>query len=121
MANAGANKWTPPKLPWWVEIALAVLTVGGLAGLIALYRPGFPPLWLILLWPVLPASLAMIPLARRILRRMPVRYRRALGRCGRCGYDLRMTPDRCPECGRVPLGKRASAASGLPSSPTPPL
>jgi hypothetical protein len=50
------------------------------------------PLWLIV------AVLLILPLiaAVRIQRH---RRRLSAGRCKRCGYDLRASPERCPECG----------------------
>ncbi|HEY7118891.1 MAG TPA: hypothetical protein VH475_20040 [Tepidisphaeraceae bacterium] len=56
------------------------------------------PLWSISLlagaWP----GVSMYLLARR---RLHSRRARRAGRCPACGYDLRATPDRCPECGRA--------------------
>ena len=32
-------------------------------------------------------------------KRLVQRQRKALGQCAKCGYDMRFTPGRCPECG----------------------
>ncbi len=52
---------------------------------------------------MLPAAVTMSRL--RASRRG--RMRRLAGHCRRCGYDLRATPGRCPECGMVPAAGTA--------------
>jgi hypothetical protein len=49
------------------------------------------PLW------VLTLPTALFPPALSYLRRRRKRHRRGL--CPNCSYDLRASPDRCPECG----------------------
>ena len=52
------------------------------------------PFWfLVIISGALPSWWALNARRRRRLRRLEG------GRCVKCGYDLRATPDRCPECG----------------------
>jgi hypothetical protein len=61
------------------------------------------PHWSLLL------ALAILPTLRgwQLLR---ARHRRSENLCRTCGYDLRATPDRCPECGDVPQPACSQAA-----------
>lgn len=49
-------------------------------------------------WSLLAAA-STLPFVWLIRRGLAIRQKAMEGRCRRCGYDLRATPDRCPECG----------------------
>jgi hypothetical protein len=70
--------WLPPNQSDDPEILLA--------GAVGIALPMFP-LWI--------GTHELIRLLRRSKERVP-------GICQNCGYDLRATPDRCPECGAIP-------------------
>jgi hypothetical protein len=54
-------------------------------------------------WELVVVTFIPVPLvARRAWNRRLLRRRRLAGVCSTCGYDLRASGDRCPECGTVP-------------------
>jgi hypothetical protein len=67
------------------------------------------PYWLLTL------TTAALP-AGRLLAHLRRRRRAARNTCATCGYDLRATPDRCPECGTIPATR--ANPNGSPRHPT---
>lgn len=63
--------------------------------------PDFRFRWIAMPSWLLAAGLAVLP-AIRFRKHLRIGSRHAPGCCSRCGYDLRATPDRCPECGMEP-------------------
>lgn len=66
---------------------------GANAACLITYRAIGLPFWLLAIVTALPPTAWLVGHQRRRRRESP------RGLCRRCGYDLRATPGRCPECG----------------------
>jgi hypothetical protein len=94
-------EYTDLRVPWWrLGFGYHVANYG--RGYVATNHDLWFPAWSVaLIFAVLPAV--------RIIRGRRRRRRSKENRCLNCGYDLRATPDRCPECGTIVANPLANA------------
>lgn len=81
-----------PVTPWSLW-RFEIIQLQGVARLTAVLIP----VWVI---PSLSLLLLVLPILHARARRR-LKHRRATNRCQQCGYDLRASAGRCPECGDI--------------------
>jgi len=99
-------RWAFNKKTAMIGLSLLLLTLGIFLATAAVRVVSGPILYVIWMCVVWSGALIIITWRKRVERVR--RQRERDGLCPSCGYDLRATPDRCPECGAVTATKVAS-------------
>ena len=74
--------------------------------------PGSPPTsWSYTVPCWMPATAFAVAPAAALRRLRNTRRQRRRGLCRHCGYDLRASPDRCPECGTITVAEPVAMAA----------
>jgi len=103
--GAGHDGWeAPPAESIWNRLGFAAWETGWSSS----FADSHARVWAAPAW-LLTVILALLPAAWG-WGAYRQRRRKQTGRCIACGYDLRASPDRCPECGNVVGVGRAATA-----------
>jgi hypothetical protein len=106
--------YSRPATSFWVQLGLYFHVESDPSGRFQSWSLGIPD-WIV----------AMMLAGGAILmwrKKSTLRYRRHHGLCLRCGYDVRATPDCCPECGAAVSsfsGRPGGARSFVPTQDVP--